>query len=347
MSNIRHVLMPMARRCPNTAASNILRTTLSATSLSISNSTMNTTHHQYRFQSAKSKTKMSLKDFNNEKSAAKQRRKEIHDAKIERRSSLPQRRDKEKKNHNNKVFRSWFDKLTEQQAYLDREARRQGLPWKIKVAVMIERLPVVTPDMEDWELDYMYLRAELDRYGIQYPKELGMDDPMETEVLTVEELYALLPEGYTPAPRETLADSAGDIQTLERRLKTRVYLSIRPDDATGWTLPNAVLNENETLLEAAKRAVTDVVGDNLKILCLSNCPMTVDMIPYSSEERNKESDFFGEKIFFMRIQYEDGDVSKEMMGKMDDWGWLERSEMSDKVKAEKGEDAGFFYKYML
>ena len=56
---------------------------------------------------------------------------------------------------------------------------------------MVERLPVVTPDKYQWELDFLNLKAELQRYDmIPYPKELGLPDPMNIKILSDEELMS-------------------------------------------------------------------------------------------------------------------------------------------------------------
>lgn len=131
----------------------------------------------------------SLDQYSAEKEAAKQHRINLYNAKIIRKEGLKTRQDQEKKNHKKKQFRTWFDAMASNQAYLDREARRQGKQWKIKVAAMVERLPVVTPDRPQWELDFLNLKAELGRYdGIAYPKELGFPDPIDDRVLSEQEL---------------------------------------------------------------------------------------------------------------------------------------------------------------
>jgi hypothetical protein len=131
----------------------------------------------------------SLDQYSAEKEAAKQHRINLYNAKISRKEGLKTRQDQEKKNHKKKQFRTWFDAMASNQAYLDREARRQGKQWKIKVAAMVERLPVVTPDRPQWELDFLNLKAELGRYdGIAYPKELGFPDPIDDRVLSEQEL---------------------------------------------------------------------------------------------------------------------------------------------------------------
>lgn len=294
------------------------------------------------------KSKYTLDQYHEEKALAKKVRTERYLAKLERKSKLPSRRNLEKKNFNKNQFHKWFDDITSKQFYLDREARRRGLQWKIKVGLMLERLPVVTPDVPQWDEDYQMLKAELSRYDdIAYPKELGFPDPIDREILTRQELLSMLPEGFTPAPRETEADANGFIQTLDRQLKTRVYLSVRPNDETGWTLPITDVGVGETFLEAAKRLNHEISGENLSINCYSNCPMVVDMLEYSDDMMKSNDGLFGEKIFYMRVQYDDGEVDVKKMKKMSDWGWLGRDEIQDRVKAEKGEERALFYKYML
>jgi len=230
---------------------------------------------------------------------------------------------------------------------------------------MIERLPVVTRDQEEWEKDFLHMAAQLDRERAKiYPKEIqGVDNPMDSEVLTMEELFELLPEGFKPAPRITEDDKNNNIQTTNRKLSQRVYLSIRPDDEIGWSLPIATLNEknanNESFVDCVKRYMkSNKMLQDLKLLYLSNCPMAVDVIPYKSsedgngaetDERSEGGVYFGEKVFYMRVQWEEGDVNVDNKdsSKLDDWGWLARSEMVEKVKSEKGEDASLFYHYML
>lgn len=305
-------------------------------------------HMNCRPKTAATQKLTSIEQYKAEKKAAKERRTALYNYKVTRKAGLRSRQDPEKKNYLKKQFRLWFDGMASKQAYLDREARRQGKEWNINVAAMVERLPIVTPDKHQWELDYLNLKAELQRYDmIPYPKELGLPDPINIKILSEEELMKLLPEGFTPSPRETEADKNGDIQTLNRRLKTRVYLSIHKNDGLGWHLPTVKLNENETFLEGANRAVNTVAGDELVLRCLSNCPMGVNVVEYNEEEKEKNNGFFGEKTFFLRVQYENGDVSKHRMEKMDDWGWLTRDEMVEKVTSDKGVDAATFYKYML
>lgn len=160
-----------------------------------------------------------------------------------------------------------------------------------------------------------------------------------------------MPEDFQPAPRITEADKNNIIQTLERKLSDRLYLALRANDDIGWSLPMTELNienNDETFVDGVRRFIkSNKMLEDLNILCLSNCPMAVDVVKYDEgDEKNESSKFFGEKIFYMRVQYDSGDIGN-VDKSLDDWGWLERSEMIERVKSEKGDDASKFYHYML
>eukprot|EP00550_Attheya_septentrionalis_P004733 CAMPEP_0198293708 /NCGR_PEP_ID=MMETSP1449-20131203/18513_1 /TAXON_ID=420275 /ORGANISM="Attheya septentrionalis, Strain CCMP2084" /LENGTH=358 /DNA_ID=CAMNT_0043993399 /DNA_START=45 /DNA_END=1118 /DNA_ORIENTATION=- len=268
------------------------------------------------------------------KAAEKARRTDAYKGKMERLERIKTRRVDTPKGALKQTFTQWFKPKLDFHQMMERKARQAGLPWKMKVATVVERLPVVEPDQEDWEKEYWDLKTHLYAYGRQYPKELGImsDDSGEDFVMTDEELFALLPEGFKPAPRETEADATGDVKTTDRQLKTRIYLAVQ-DATDGWSVPTADVNESETLLDAAKRAVSETVGTNLSIYCPSNCPMAVDMKVYDKE---KQTEYFGEKIFFFRVQRDEGDVVEADV-KAEDYAWLSREEMTERVKEEKGD----------
>ena len=153
----------------------------------------------------------------------------------------------------------------------------------------------------------------------------------------------MLPDGFKPASRETEADAGGDIKTRGRRLKERVYLTVQDKDSNGaWApFPSTYLNDQDTLLEAAKRAITDSVGSKLQLYCPSNSPMAVDMYAYK-----EKTNHFGIKTFFVKVQWDDGDVDARAM-KVDDFGWLTRDEVVDRIKEQRGEIPSKLYHYLL
>jgi hypothetical protein len=142
--------------------------------------------------SSPKKEKQTLQSYNDQKQSLKQYRTNLYNNKQTRQSNLPKRRLNSPKNVKKQIFHSWFNTKTQTELYYNREAKRNNQDWKMKVGIMIERLPVVTEDKEDWELDYMYMKAEYDRErAIVYPKEIAgfENDPEETKVLTIEEIY--------------------------------------------------------------------------------------------------------------------------------------------------------------
>ena len=155
----------------------------------------------------------------------------------------------------------------------------------------------------------------------------------------------MLPEGFIPAPRETEADISGDVQTLDRKLKTRVFLAVQGKSDSDWALPTVQLKEDETLLEAAKRAISEQAGGrNIDLYCPSNCPVAVDLKVFPEEER--EDGFVGVKTFFMRVQHDEGNISTTDM-KVNDFAWLDRGEIVERITESQGKSQSKFYSYLL
>lgn len=160
---------------------------------------------------------------------------------------------------------------------------------------------------------------------------------------------------FTPAPRETEADATGDVKSLDRELKTRVFLTIRSDNEGNksgprWTLPSTIPTNDETLLAAAQRAVSDSVGSDLVLWPPSNAPMGVNFRVYNKNLPEEfRQDYYGEKIFYYRVQWDNGDVSEEGLknGGVEDYAWLTKEEMVGKVIEERGPHQAKFFHYML
>jgi ADP-ribose pyrophosphatase YjhB (NUDIX family) len=316
-----------------------MNTTMASSSLILGRSlrrqlgiTRQTTYHGHLFST-----------YAEKKQAEKQKRTERYNQKVARLERLKTRRDGKPLDLLKNKFREWFDKKRIYQEIQDRKARQENMEWDIQVAAIVERLPVVTPDKPQWEQDYIDLRTYLDQFGKEYPPELGMPES-DDFAMTEEDLLAALPEGFTPAPRITPADESGDVKTLDRRLSTRVYFTILEDsDESKWEFPTVAVGNNETLLDAAKRAVQDAAGSKLELWCPSNCPVAVDLRVYPDEEQQSRGKF-GSKTFFMKVQYDEGPV---VTTKVKDYAWLERSELTERVKQERGEHASKFYHYLL
>lgn len=144
------------------------------------NSVAATTILQREFSAAKKKqaingnnTSKNEPTYQERKAAAKQQRRETWDKKQARLERLKTRRDHSPKDVKRTLFRSWWDKEMMYHNKLQRMAKKEGKPWRIRVAAMVERLPVVTSDVEEWEQDYIDLRDFLMTFGKEYPAETG------------------------------------------------------------------------------------------------------------------------------------------------------------------------------
>ncbi|KAI2510104.1 hypothetical protein MHU86_4271 [Fragilaria crotonensis] len=276
----------------------------------------------------------SFSSYKEEKLAAKELRRQRFEAKMDRLVRLRTRRDGRPIDVKKAEFTSWYDKRRTYHEVMDRKARQQEKEWKIEVAAVVERLPLVTPDMEPWEAEYTALRKHLDQFTWDYPSELMQSRKSNDDEDDEEEIMVVL-------PRETEADATNDITTTNRRLKTRIFFVENASDVPPeqWKFPTVLLQDGERLTDAAMRLAKDKLGEEVELLALSNCPIAVDL------DVEEEGEFFGTKTFFMKLQYFRGDV-KPSTGDAS-YGWLDRTELVENAEACEGINAGKFYRYML
>jgi large subunit ribosomal protein L46 len=297
-------------------------------------------------KSAADATSDSAASYLEQKKQAKEIRRQRHEYSVLRKQRLKTRRSGpgKVKNRMKKEFRSWFIPYLVNDEYMERKARQAGLAWNIHVAVLLERSMVIWPDKEDWLIEFENLTTHLGQWGKEYPKELYKGKDLNKKPpMTDEDLMKLLPKGYVPAPRITEADLNGNVRTLDRQLKESVYLYLQSEDDT-WQFPTVAVQEDETLLEAAKRAVKDLVGEQVSYWPSSNAPGAVFMTPYPVEERT--NGFYGIKTFFMRLQH-DGGIVEESRLKAKDYAWLSRAELVDRATQNTGILPPQFYRYVL
>jgi len=65
-----------------------------------------------------------------------------------------------------------------------------------------------------------------------------------------------------------------------------------------------------------------------------------------SPEQQKESGLYGTKKFFMLCYHDAGQVDDDV-AKIQDYAWLEREEVVNRIKEQDGEDMSKLYHYML
>ncbi len=124
------------------------------------------------------------------KAATKQARVEAYKHKLERAIRIKSRRDNAPRDVKKNEFRDWWDGRKAYEEQMNRKARQAGMDWTVKVATIVERLPVVMPDKEPFETEFEDLQAYLKSHtGKEYPKEfLGSEKGERPEAYTDEDL---------------------------------------------------------------------------------------------------------------------------------------------------------------
>jgi 39S mitochondrial ribosomal protein L46 len=134
----------------------------------------------------------SVDTYYEQKKAAKDLRTQLYHERKKHEEKVKRRRDGKPKNSRKKEFMAWFRPKAKFEQYHNHQARKLGLDWKIEVAVVLERLPVVLPDKPKWQAEYDNLRAYLDQFGREYPVELyGSMEIEELENLTDEAILGM------------------------------------------------------------------------------------------------------------------------------------------------------------
>lgn len=284
------------------------------------------------------------------KDALKAIRRQKHEFKVERRAGMQdRRRGRPERGMHKAVFNEWFQRRLAFQEMHDRKARQQGRPFSIKIACVVERLPVVTPDKEKWQTDFEELQAYLGQFGRKYPADTPFATPDDDQppAITDQDVLDRLPENLKPLPRVTEADETNDVQSLNRKLMHRLFLTTISADPNnrGQIFPTVELQQEETMVEAAKRAARETFGEDLDLWNPGNCPMAVDMRLYN-DYHNKKNEFYGEKTFFFRVQRMGGEL--KLLGDAgDDYAWLSREEVVERVTEDVGESVAKLHHYLL
>lgn len=208
--------------------------------------------------------------------------------------------------------------------------------------------------------------SQVEKYrGKMYPADTPFAyDEEDDYPITDEETIAQIPfENLRPGSRVTEADEKNDTKSLDRKLPQSLYLLMKStlakqkqnlvddfyfksnsnEDDDFWLFPTVTVSDpKETFLAAAKRAVSEYAGDKMELLCLGNAPMAVDMKIYN----NSTDEYFGEKIFYYRVQLLDGD-SEPSQNKVVDYAWLTKEEVVEILGEERGVGSATLHHYLL
>ncbi|RQM18655.1 hypothetical protein DD237_001567 [Peronospora effusa] len=216
-----------------------------------------------------------------------------------------------------------------------------GKKWRVLSAGVLERLPIIQPDLKDWEMDFeVMLHEKALREDQRLEEDFWFMEP-GTKHITPEEAPwpneeedpdEIVGAGFHLAPRETEDDANNNRKSLNRALKGRVFLLVKnnqKDAKYPWFFPVGDKQDSEKMREAALRHVNETVGDDLEATPVGFGPM--GYVKYLHESDDAEYD--GTKIFFYKSQHLDGDVvlNQEKAG---DYLWVTRDELSEYLEPE-------------
>ncbi|KAJ2669791.1 hypothetical protein IWW42_004378 [Coemansia sp. RSA 1085] len=120
-------------------------------------------------------------------------------------------------------------------------------------------------------------------------------------------------------PRETAADAANDMRSLERRLDRTLYLVVK-DKQGAWMFPQGDVKGEELLHEAARRSLKDMCGSRMRV-------WTVGKGPIGHCKNNDHT------TFFVKSHILAGQVIPENKEALD-YKWVTREEIQSVVASE-------------
>ncbi|CAH0714477.1 unnamed protein product, partial [Brenthis ino] len=214
--------------------------------------------------------------------------------------------------------------------------------WDIVTGVCVERLPVVTPPLNEiqkkfkdllWKMEIEKslksdheIRDENDKIQAELLKNENADVDLDTvSKITAQDFEDLSNEELAQfkfADIITEADKKGDKSTNNRCLQRHLVLvtQVKLGTDTKSILPQGVWKEGETLRQTAERILLEQCGPELKVKFLSNAPCGFYKYKYPSEINGK----MGAKVFFYYANYQSGNVDKKSKPT-----WLTRSELNN------------------
>ncbi|KAJ1666454.1 hypothetical protein EV178_002241 [Coemansia sp. RSA 1646] len=145
----------------------------------------------------------------------------------------------------------------------------------------------------------------------------------------VDELSGKQPDDKGPVintvqvhPRETKADAAGDLRSLERKLDRTLYLLVKDSKKEGqWVFPQGAVEAEEALHQAARRSLRSACGGNMDV-------WTVGCGPVGHHEAGDRTTTFFIKGHILRGQ------AKPDSTLASDFKWATREEIESAVSPE-------------
>ncbi|XP_046391077.1 39S ribosomal protein L46, mitochondrial [Ischnura elegans] len=228
-------------------------------------------------------------------------------------------------------------------------ASLQEPTWDLFGAIVVERKPVITKELEDVEKRFSSLLQQL-----EFEKSLKSDhevtderEKREADLIkkgkikdidldavtkqTAQDFKDLCKEElarFKFAPRLTEEDKKKDLKSLNRLLDGHLLLFIEHQlgNNFNWIVPQAKHVEGEALHETALRALEENCGQQLKVRMLGRAPWGFYKYKYPKEIRARGST--GAKVFFFKATYLSGNVQL-VPERNKDFKWMDSNSVFD------------------
>ncbi|CAH2076647.1 unnamed protein product, partial [Iphiclides podalirius] len=220
------------------------------------------------------------------------------------------------------------------------------LQWDIMTGVCVERLPIVTPPLNDMQKKYKELLWTMEvEKSLKSDHEIRLEnDKIQEEMLKsdsrdvdLDAVSKITGQDFEDAANEELAqfkfgsieteaDKKGDKTTPERCLQRHLVLvaPIKLGSDLKTILPQGKWAEGETLRQTAERVLTECCGPELKVQFISNAPCGFYKYKYPPGEQKGGK--VGAKVFFYYASYKSGADKNPDKAK---FNWLTRNELTE------------------
>lgn len=201
--------------------------------------------------------------------------------------------------------------------------------WRLASAAVIERYPVITPEVSDFESDYLLGRfLEQQRCARPVSARLFMSEKDVQQGRSEPDMSDAHADMYEPAGRVTQADRDGDMQSMQRALDERLYFVIRRNaQSKHMQFPQVIATDDAvSMAEYARVAFRSVttMRSRPKLHMLSHAPACHLQHVFGREYQEKH-DVYGLKIFFYRAMVLSGEIDE--VRNAEEFVWARESEL--------------------
>lgn len=219
-------------------------------------------------------------------------------------------------------------------------AKAPAEKWDLISAICIERHPVITKPMNDFEKQFHAMlqqveyensmksdhevKAERENKGAQKSslEKIGTEKIAPRTVHDFEDASAQELARFKFAPRHSATKSEEAVTCLRRKLDKHLLLLVEEQigDKIFWIPPQGARESGETMIQAAERVLRKTCGPDLTASFYGNAP--IGFYKYKYPKAIQDRGRYGAKVFYFLAKYVDGHVSAKAKHQ-----WLDREEL--------------------